>query len=180
LPCAYCFRQPPAARGYTKKNYFLCNRFLKRVVLNINNNFKTVKKQIMINDNDMNIQGILGVMVPIVAIVGGISYATINRYLRSKERMEMISRGIDVSKFDNDYDNNPWKGRPRRSNLSSGLSLMGIGVGVLLAFIILNTVLTDQNYHGHRFVIYLGCVFFFWGLARILAHVLEPKDTPKQ
>ena len=36
-------------------------------------------------------------MIPIVAIVGGISLAFGTIYLRSRERIELISRGVDIS-----------------------------------------------------------------------------------
>lgn len=126
----------------------------------------------MILDGE-NIEGILGVMIPIVAIVGGISLAFAGVYLRSKERMEMISRGMDLSKAN--MDMSYWQ-RRRRSPLRSGLTLLGAGAGVLVAYILCHTVIVDSHQGEDHTVIYAGSILTFIGLARILSHMLEKKE----
>ena len=115
-----------------------------------------------------DIQGVLGVMIPIVAIVGGISLAGAIAYMRSKERMEMISRGMDVSKFDTRFD----MGRRRRSPLRSGFVWLGAGIGLLLAYYLCHTVFAGQDNQ----VIYFGTVATFVGLGLLLSHFLDKKD----
>ena len=115
-----------------------------------------------------DIQGVLGVMIPIVAIVGGISLAGAIAYMRSKERMEMISRGMDVSKFDVKFD----LGRRRRSPLRGGFMWLGAGIGLLLAYYLCHTVFVGQD----NDVIYFGMVATFVGLGLLLSHFLDKQD----
>jgi drug/metabolite transporter (DMT)-like permease len=124
---------------------------------------------------ETNIEGILGVMVPIVAIVGGISLAFGAIYLRSRERMELISRGIDVTKLDDTqrYLDFGRRRYGRRSALRSGLLWLGVGAGLLTAYYVCHMLLPESDHT----VIYIGFVGLFVGLGRILAYLLE-KDTP--
>jgi hypothetical protein len=119
-----------------------------------------------------DLQGILGVMIPIVAIVGGLSLALALAYMRNKERLEMISRGMDVSQFDMKFNT----GRRRRSPLRSGLVVLGAGVGLLSAYLLCNTVIVDKNPGEDHAVIYFGFVATFIGLGLILSHLLEKKE----
>ena len=114
----------------------------------------------------------MGVMIPIVAIVGGLSLALALAYMRNKERMEMISRGMDVSQFDMKFN----MGRRRRSPLRSGLVAFGAGVGLLSAYLLCNTVIVDKNPGEDHTVIYFGFVATFIGLGLILSYMLEKKE----
>ena len=119
------------------------------------------------------LQGILGVMVPIVAIVGGISLAFGSIYLKSRERLEMINRGMDVSAL-----NQPWPKR-KRSPLRGGLMFFSAGIGLLIAYVLCHTVLTGEDNE----VIYFGFVATFVGLGLIISHLFEkkePDDTTNQ
>jgi len=120
--------------------------------------------------------GILGTMIPIVAIVGGIGLALANRYLKSKERMEMISRGMDVSAFkDHDMAEAIAYGRNRRnrSPLRGGLVAMGAGMGLLISYYLCHTML--QGNEDENAAIYFGVIAMFVGLALIISHLLEKK-----
>jgi hypothetical protein len=125
----------------------------------------------MVDGNDL--QGILGVMIPIVAIVGGLSLSLALAYMRNKERMEMISRGMDVSKLSE--VNMQW-GRRKRSPLRAGLILLGAGAGLLLAYVLCNTVIVDSHPGEDHTVIYIGFVATFIGLGLIVSHLLEKKE----
>ncbi len=116
---------------------------------------------------ETRLEGILGVMIPIVAIIGGLSLAFAMAYLKSKERMEMINRGMDVSKMEFP--------KRRRSPLRSAFTALGVGLGLLVAYVLDRTVLSG----GDNVVIYFGCVFLFIGLGRVLSHLLE-KNEPNQ
>jgi hypothetical protein len=128
---------------------------------------------------DANLPGILGVMVPIVAIVGGLSFAFASRYLKSKERMEMISRGMDVSAFkDHDLTQAIAMANSRRkSPLRGGFIFLGVGLGLLLSYWLCHNVFTGEDNE----VIYFGVVALFVGVGIILSHLLDkkgPDNTP--
>jgi Na+/melibiose symporter-like transporter len=126
----------------------------------------------MIAEIGESIQGILGVMIPIVAIVGGLSLGFAGFYLRYRERMEMIARGIDVSKLD--YPKRP------KNRLRSAFIVLGVGVGLLLAYVLCNTVLANSHPdEDQQTVIYFGVVITCVGLGMVLSHVLEKKETPQ-
>ena len=117
-----------------------------------------------------NIDGILGVMIPIIAIVGGLSLGFAGWYMRYRERMEMINRGMDLSKAEFP--------KTQRNPLRSALTFLGVGVGLLVAYVLCHTVLAGVG--GEHEVIYVGCAFLFVGLGRILSLMLEkkgPADT---
>ena len=124
----------------------------------------------MINGNEL--QGILGVMVPIVAIVGGLSLAFANNYMRSRERLEMISRGMDVSAMTNNVNDNFPK--RKRSPLRVGMMVFGAGIGLLLAYVLcLSMAINEED----RPVVYGGFVATFVGLGMIISHLVEKKDA---
>jgi hypothetical protein len=116
--------------------------------------------------NGEDLQGVLGVMIPIVAIVGGLSLGFAGFYLRYRERMEMISRGIDVSKMEF-----PEK---QRNPLRSALTFLGVGIGLLVAYVLCHTVIAENP--GENAVIYVGCAFLFVGLGRALTFYIERKN----
>ncbi len=120
-----------------------------------------------------NIQGILGVMVPIVAIVGGLSLAAASMYLKSRERMEMISRGMDITALEKAAAEARGY-RRRRSPLSRGLSVLGMGVGLLLAYYVCNSGWVADNDESHT-VIYIAFVALFVGLGMVISHLAENK-----
>ena len=113
--------------------------------------------------------GVMGIMVPILSVVGGLSLGFAGFYMRYRERMEMISRGIDISKL-NDMP------RRRRSPLRSGLVVLGAGIGLLLAKVFCNTLVVDSHPGEDHLVIYFGFVATFVGLGLILSHLLEKKE----
>ena len=117
------------------------------------------------------LQGILGVMIPIVAIVGGLSLGFAGFYWRNRERMEMISRGMDIS----DMSERERRGK-KRSPLRTGLILLGAGIGLLSAYILCHSTLIDANSRDDQNVIYIGFVATFIGLGLLLTHLMEKKE----
>lgn len=106
-------------------------------------------------------------MIPIVAIVGGISLAmgaVYLSYLSNRQKMELIGRGIDVSKLDIP--------KRKRSPLRSGLMVFSAGVGLLLAYYLCHTVFTGDDNR----IIYFGVVALFVGMGMIAGQLLEKKD----
>lgn len=117
---------------------------------------------------EMRIEGILGVMIPLVSVIGGISLGFVGFYLHYRERMEMISRGMDLSKL-----NGP---RRRRSPLRSGLIVLGAGLGLLVAYFLCNSGLINAPDNGSQTAISAGFIATFIGLGMILSHMLEKKE----
>ena len=130
-----------------------------------------------VNVNMENLQGILGVMVPIVAIAGGLSLSFAIRYLKSKERMEMISRGMDpasLEAMDRADEQKPVK--QKRSPLRFGLVSLGGGLGVMIAYILCHTIIHAADVE----FVYLGMTAIFVGLALVLSHILEKKEPEEK
>ena len=120
-----------------------------------------------------NLADIIGVMVPLAAVIGGLSLAFAIRYLKSKERMEMISRGMDVSAFkDLDIAETMRKNRRKSSPLRSGLICLGAGFGLLISYGLCHTIFTGDD----NPVIYFGVITLFVGVALVVSHMLEKKS----
>ena len=123
-----------------------------------------------------NVQNIIGVMIPIVAIVGGLSLAFAIRYLKSKERMEMISRGMDVSAF-KELDLAEAMGKKERRNpLRQGFIALGVGAGVLVSYALCHTIFRGDDNE----IIYLGVVALFVGAAIIASHMMDKKEPEQE
>ena len=136
---------------------------------------------ITLETNLDNMPAILGIMVPIVAIVGGLCFAMANRYLKSKERMEMISRGMDLSALKDPDILRAWTddGRgSKRSPLRRGLVWLGVGFGLMTGYLLCHTVLKDGGDSNN--VVYFGCVALFVGLGLVITHVVEGGDTSRK
>ena len=127
-----------------------------------------------------NLAGIFGSLVPIVAIVGGISFALASRYLKSKERMEMISRGMDISAI-KDYDvaNEMARSnrRGKRNPLRAGMVWLAVGMGLLLSYYLCHYVLKGSE--DESTAIYFGVISIFVGLALVLSHVMYKPEAEK-
>ena len=121
----------------------------------------------MIALNGMELQGILGVMIPLTSVVGGISLGFAGFYMRYRERMEMISRGMDPSKFDFP--------KRKRSPLRAGLIVLGAGLGLLFSYLLCNCGMINAD-NGGQAAISGGCIATFIGLGLILSHMLEKKE----
>ena len=91
--------------------------------------------------------GVIGVFIPIVAIVGGIALAIIKtmgkmriRELQIRERIAMIEKGLvpppetDPAGFDramSQHERNDWKSSAPRHR-RAGITLMGVGFGLMV------------------------------------------------
>lgn len=121
------------------------------------------------------------IMVPlIVGIVCAGIYGLFELFVRKKERLAIIEKigdKLEPSAFDVKI------GLPRLatnfsfSSLKTGCLLAGIGLGVLVGFII-SVSLTDFNLDGRRELIstvYGASVLLFGGIGLIIAFVIELK-----
>lgn len=127
------------------------------------------------------------VVLPIVAIVGGISFAAYSMYLKVRrqrealqmhhvERMAAIEKGIELPPLPPEllHDGNygvGYRREYRRWRRNSGLTLVFVGAAV--------TVAMWQSGDGdHEF--WWGLVIVAWGLGRVVSEYLERRGTPPQ
>lgn len=98
----------------------------------------------------------------IFATIYGIVYLIIRR----KERMALLDRGLDPTSFEkksNDF-----------SSLKYGLLFTGVGLGLMLANILVSTGVMERE------AAYFSLVSLFGGIALIVDYILEIRITKKQ
>jgi hypothetical protein len=99
----------------------------------------------------------------ITAIIFSFAYATINLFIRKKERMLLIEKGADAPLFN---------AQPNRSVLALklGLLFIGVAVGLLLGSILAEV--TNLNEESA----YFSMIFLFGGIGLVISHFLEKKE----
>ncbi len=97
----------------------------------------------------------------IFATIYGIVYLLIRR----KERMALLDRGLDPMSFEKKSDD--------FSSLKYGLLFTGIGLGLILANILVSTGVMDRE------AAYFSLVSLFGGIALILDYILEIRISKK-
>src|SRR5688572_17544315 len=115
--------------------------------------------------NDMS--EVLGVMIPIVAIVGAFIMIVYLRRYENAERMAMIEKGVDPSLFT----------KKQRGNTSGPLRasflFIGAWVGLLIAYFF------DCAYNM-EVVAYFSMLFIFGGLDLGMAYMVEEKKIKEE
>jgi len=127
------------------------------------------------------------VVIPVVAIVGGISFAAYSMYLKVRrqrealqmyhtERMAAIEKGIELPPLPPDLLHDGYRGvdyrrEHRRWRRNSGLTLVFVGVAVTIA-------MWQSGEGDHNF--WWGLVIIAWGLGRVVSDYLEGRGTPPQ
>ncbi len=107
-----------------------------------------------------------GILVPILISLGLFAMIFGIVYVRNRERMAMIERGMDPRNY---------KAQPAPyQNLKWGLLLIGAGVGLFLAFLLDRTVFTATRDENEA--IYFGLIAIFGGLGLVLSYRIEKKD----
>lgn len=106
-------------------------------------------------------------LVPILVPLGAFAMVFGIIYLRTRENMAMIEKGMNPKQ----YANRP---APFRS-LKNGLLFLGAGLGLLLAYII------DQSSGWHRGneAVYFSCIAIGGGLGLIASYAIEKKEMDK-
>lgn len=99
----------------------------------------------------------------ISAIVFGFAYATIDLFVRRKERMLLIEKGEDAPSFNS---------QPKKSifALKLGLLFIGVAVGLLLGSVLVE--LTSLNNESA----YFSMIFLFGGIGLVISHFIEKKE----
>lgn len=108
-------------------------------------------------------------IIPITIFVGAFALAFGIRYLSNKEKMAMIERGI-----------NPGVGQSAPKpfiSLKFGLLLVGLGLGLLGALMVVRAANLDQQ---DAVAVYFGCIGVFGGLGLIVSYAIEKKWLDEQ
>lgn len=128
------------------------------------------------------------VVIPCVAIIGGISFAAYSMYLKVRrqretlqmyhtERMAAIEKGIELPPLPPEllhdrYYGAGYRGEHRRGRRNSGLTLVLVGIAVTVAMWQANG---DNSF-------WWGLVIIAWGLGRLLGDYMDggkvPYDAP--
>ena len=108
----------------------------------------------------------LGVMWLIISSVTLFAMIFGIRYLRNKENMALIEKGIDPKLGEN-------RPAPYRS-LKNGLLLLGAGVGLLLAFMLDSYLLPENDKNAF---LYFACIAIGGGIGLIYSYRIEKKET---
>ena len=108
----------------------------------------------------------LGIMWLIISSVTLFAMIFGIRYLRNKENMALIEKGIDPKLGEN-------RPAPYRS-LKNGLLLLGAGVGLLLAFMLDSYILPHQDKNAF---LYFAFIAIGGGIGLIYSYRIEKKET---
>lgn len=107
--------------------------------------------------------GVLGVMIPIIAIISIVVMIIYLRKYQNEERMAMIDRGVDPSVFVS-------KTRDASGALRASLLLMGAGIGLLLGYVL------DRNYYMDE-VGYASMLLICGGAGLGAAYIIEERKN---
>jgi hypothetical protein len=106
------------------------------------------------------------ILIPILVPLGAMALAFGLYYLRNKENMSMIEKGMNPKEFAN-------RPAPYR-NLKWGLLLVGAGVGLFLAYIMHTYVL---KIHDDNPVMYFSLLAICGGIGLILSYRIEKREV---
>lgn len=115
----------------------------------------------------------LGVLIPILVPISMFTMVFGIVYLRNRERMAMIERGMD-----------PRLNKVKSSGyntivLTWGLLLIGAGIGLFLAYLLDHTVFKGFNTEEDNPAIYFALIAIFGGAGLFLSYRIEKKDADK-
>jgi hypothetical protein len=108
------------------------------------------------------------ILVPILVPLGGMALVFGIFYLRNRESMAMIEKGMNPK----EYANRP---APYR-NLKNGLLLLGSGIGLALAYIITQYVLHDEDNPA----LWFALIGIGGGLGLITSYRIEKRELLDQ
>jgi hypothetical protein len=112
---------------------------------------------------------IIAVMIPIVAIIGGLTMIIFLRYYENVERMAMIEKGL-----------NPFQHKPKqRLNPSVTLrfALLSIGAGFGFLF---GSILSTMSSSLPEEVAYFSMILIFGGLGLLASYIVELRMAKKE
>src|SRR5688572_4625600 len=121
--------------------------------------FVASKGQNQLKFNFMGVE-ILGVMIPIIGIIGIVITVIYLRRYENEERMAMIDKGVDPALFAR-------KQRTTSGVLRAALLLIGAGTGLLLGHYL------DRALNVEEEVAYFSMLLIFGGLGLGAAYLIE-------
>lgn len=108
---------------------------------------------------------IIGVFIPIVAIIGGIIMIIFLRKYENEERMNMIEKGMNPGEIK--------KTRNTSGPLRFACLLMGVGVGLLMGYVLeSNTRMAEAAY--------FSMIFLFGGIGLGIAYIIEERKLKQE
>ncbi len=110
-------------------------------------------------------EGITAVLVLIV--IFGSLYAILHMYVRKKERMALLEKGVDASKL-------IFPKQTTSAPLKYGLLLIGVAIGLFLGDVLSYTTELREE------VAYFSMVFIFGGLALVIFHFIDKKNREEE
>lgn len=110
---------------------------------------------------------VIGVFIPIIAIISAIVMIIYLRKYENDERMAMIEKGVDPALF------NLKKQRSTSLPLRFSLLLIGVGTGLFIGYFL------DVNF-GMDEVAYFSMLFIFGGIGLGLAYIIEEKKLKEE
>lgn len=123
----------------------------------------------------------------IVACITWGIYSLFELFVHRKERLILLDK-IDFSKGDKDINLNIFNPKSRIGNnaLRIGFLLMGVGLGLLIGFIVylsnlesINELTVNHHWRYHNEIkttIYCACVLLFGGAGLLTAYLIERKQ----
>ena len=119
------------------------------------------------------------ILIPIVMFGGAFAMVFGIVYLRTKQNMAMIEKGMNPK----DRDSRPLHRPTPYLNLKWGLLLVGSGLGLFLAYLLDNFVLYKVGHNGSHFddndanvAIYFALIAIGGGLGLITSYRIEKKE----
>lgn len=112
-------------------------------------------------------EGLIG-FIAFFATVFGVVY--IHYSTRNKERMALIEKGADASLFNTGKEAIKWNFSWSKFTLKLGMLAMGIAVGIMVAAIMAESQILDDD------ALYPSMIFFFGGLSLVLFYVIDRKS----
>lgn len=109
------------------------------------------------------------VLIPIVLFAGGFAMIFGIVYLRTRQNLAMIEKGMNPKEFAN-------RPAPYR-NLKWALLLIGAGIGLFAAYMLDNYVLqVSDRYHDENTAIYFSLIAIGGGLGLFGSYKIEKKE----
>jgi hypothetical protein len=113
----------------------------------------------------------LGILIPILVPIAMFALVFGIFYLRNREKMAMIERGMDP-RINTD------KPISRNYILTWGLLLIGSGLGLFIAYILDSTLYFSKD--NDNPAIYFALVAVFGGTGLFISYLIEKKDAKKE
>ena len=110
---------------------------------------------------------IIGVFIPIIAIIGAVIMVIYLRKFLNQERMAMIDKGLSPADLQKSREEG-------FGTLKFALLLIGIGLGFLAGNILESYTNMDNE------VAYFSMLFLFGGVGLTIAYVIQKKNMEKE